>query len=278
MNATQIHEKVQKQYGKIAKAGSSCCGGCGCSTPDVAAKRVGANIGYSESEMDAVPEGSNLGLGCGNPTALASLSEGDTVLDLGSGAGFDCFLAAQKVGDTGRVIGVDMTPAMLERARANAEQGGYANVEFREGQIESLPVEDDAVDTIISNCVINLSPDKPQVFREAHRALKPGGRIFVSDIVLLRPLPWFLRRSMRLYSACIAGALSKDDYLAAIEGAGLDEVEILGESAYSIDNLVDIAEFGAMVRVLAKISYFRRLASSVVSLKVTATKRPSASI
>ena len=270
MKATQIHEEVRKQYGKIAKAGRSCCGSCASS--DSTARKVGANIGYSDTEMDGVPEWANLGLGCGNPTALASLKEGDTVLDLGSGAGFDCFLASRKVGDTGHVIGVDMTLAMVERGRANAEKGGYANVEFREGHIESLPVEENSVDTIISNCVINLSPDKPQVFREAYRVLKPGGQIFVSDIVLLRPLPWFLRRSMALYAACIAGALTKEAYLEAMKQAGFESLEILGDSAYSIDNLVADPSIGKLARVVAGIPYVRRVVSSVVSLKVTAGK------
>lgn len=272
MNATKIHEEVQERYGKIATAGSSCCGGCGCAPPDTMAREVGANIGYSAAEMDAVPEGANLGLGCGNPTALAALKEGDTVLDLGSGAGFDCFLAAKAVGETGHVIGVDMTPAMLERARANAEKGGYGNVEFRQGHIEALPVEDNSVDVIISNCVINLSPDKPQVFREAYRVLKPGGRIFVSDIVLLRPLPGFLRNSMALYAACIAGALSKEDYLAAARSAGFSTVDVLGEAPYSVDNLVADPSFGKLARFAAKLPYFRNRVASVVSLKVAATK------
>ncbi len=274
MKAAQIHEEVQKQYGKIAKTGSGCCGSGRCASPELTARRVGANIGYSDTDMDAVPEGANLGLGCGNPTALASLKEGDTVLDLGSGAGFDCFLASREVGDTGRVIGVDMTPAMLERARANAEKGGYSNVEFREGHIEALPVEENSVDTIVSNCVINLSPDKPQVFREAYRVLKPGGQLFVSDIVLLRPLPWFIRRSMALYAACIGGALTRDSYLDAMKAAGFEPLEILGESAYSIDNLVADPSIGKLARIVARIPYARRVVASIVSLKVAATKRP----
>ncbi len=272
MEATKIHEEVQKQYGKIAKAGSSCCGGCGCAPPDEAARNVGANIGYSDAEMDAVPKGANLGLGCGNPTALASLKEGDTVLDLGSGAGFDCFLAAREVGETGRVIGVDMTPAMVARARANADKGGYGNVEFREGHIEALPVEDNSIDVIISNCVINLSPDKPQVFREAYRVLKPGGRIFVSDLVLLKPLPGLLRRSVALYAACIGGALPKGAYLDAMGQGGFETVEILGESAYAIDNLVADPSVGHVARLVARVPYVKRLVASVVSLKVSATK------
>ena len=160
-------------------------------------------IGYSEEEMTAVPEGANLGLGCGNPTAMASLKEGETVLDLGAGAGFDCFLAAGKVGPEGRVIGIDMTPEMLEKARENAQKGNFSNVEFRLGEIENLPVADGIIDIIISNCVINLVPDKDRVFSEAFRVLKPGGRIMVSDIVLTKELPDFIKNNMAAYVGCI---------------------------------------------------------------------------
>ena len=270
MNTTEIHEEVQERYGKIAQSGGGCC--CSCGSADTQARTVSADIGYSDAEMDAVPDGANLGLGCGNPTALAALKEGETVLDLGSGAGFDCFLAAKAVGESGRVIGVDMTPAMLQRARANAEKGGFHNVEFREGHIESLPLEDDGIDTIISNCVINLSPDKPQVFREAYRVLKPGGRIFVSDIVLLRPLPGFIRRSMALYAACIAGALPKAAYLDAIEQAGFTGIDVMSESRYSIDNLVADPAVGRVVKFVARLPFVRRRIEGVVSLGVTATK------
>lgn len=274
MAITRVHKEVQKTYGKIAKSGGSCCGPITCcGVQDASAFRtVSGNIGYSEAEMDAVPDGSNLGLGCGNPTALGALKEGETVLDLGSGAGFDCFLAARKVGESGRVIGVDMTPAMLERARANAEKGGFKNVEFREGQIESLPVKDGEVDTIISNCVINLSPDKLQVFREAFRVLKPGGRIFVSDIVLERHLPWFVRQSSAMYSACIAGALLEPEYLGTIKAAGFEGITIGTRAVYSVDNLVADPGVGRLTRFLLTIPYFRTMASGVVSLGVSAAK------
>jgi len=196
---------------------------------------VSKAIGYTDEELASAPEGANLGLGCGNPTALASLVEGETVLDLGSGAGFDCFLAAQKVGDTGKVIGVDMTPEMIEKARKNAQMSNCANVEFRLGEIENLPVADNSVDVIISNCVINLSPDKERVFRDAFRVLKPGGRLMVSDIVLLKALPDFIRESVAAYVGCIAGAMLKDDYLAAIGKAGFQDVKILEETVFPVD-------------------------------------------
>ena len=192
-------------------------------------------IGYSEDELAGVPQGSYLGLGCGNPVALASLAEGETVLDLGSGAGLDCFLAADRVGESGRVIGVDMTQEMLRLARRNAAEGGYRNVEFRLGEIENLPVRDGEADVVISNCVINLSLDKPRVFREAYRALKPGGRLLVSDLVLLRPLPEKISRSAAAYAACIAGAALKDDYLEAVREAGFWQVEVLEETSYTLE-------------------------------------------
>lgn len=274
MAITRVHKEVQKTYGKIAKSGGSCCGPatcCGAADPS-AFRTVSGNIGYSDAEMDAVPDGSNLGLGCGNPTALGALNEGDTVLDLGSGAGFDCFLAARKVGESGRVIGVDMTPAMLERARSNAEKGGFKNVEFREGQIESLPVADGEVDVIISNCVINLSPDKAQVFGEAYRALKPGGRLFVSDIVLKQPLPWFIRRSTAMYSACISGALLESEYLGAMQAAGFTEITIGKRAVYSMENLVAEPGVSRFTRFLLSIPYFRAMAEGVTSLGVSAIK------
>src|SRR3989337_4332744 len=207
MEESKIRKYGRDRYAGIARQGSSCCGpetSCGCTvTPEDASQR----IGYSEEELKAVPPGSNLGLGCGNPIALASLKEGETVLDLGSGAGFDCFLAARAVGSKGRVIGVDMTPEMIEKARENARKGGYANVEFRLGEIENLPAADNSVDAIISNCVINLSPDKKQVFNEAYRVLRPGGRLMVSDIVLYKELPDAIRNSVESYIGCLSGAI-----------------------------------------------------------------------
>ncbi len=222
--------------------------------------------------MASVPEGANLGLGCGNPVALASLKEGEVVLDLGSGGGFDAFLAAKRVGKKGKVIGVDMTPEMLERARENAKKGKYKNVEFRLGEIENLPVADASVDVIISNCVINLSPEKERVFSEAYRVLRPQGRLMVSDIVLLEPLPAFLKTTTSLV-ACVGGAALKEDYLYALEGAGFSDVKIVEESVYSIDSLLDLPEVEA---IMEKGKLTRQKAESyaknVVSMKVKAVK------
>jgi arsenite methyltransferase len=188
-------------------------------------------IGYSAEELQSIPEEARMGLGCGNPTALASLKEGEVVLDLGAGGGIDCFLASVAVGKTGRVIGVDMTPEMLHRARENARNGSYDNVEFRLGEIENLPVADGTVDVVISNCVINLSPDKARVFNEAYRVLKPGGRVMVSDMVLTRELPEDIRNSLAAYAGCVAGASLKEDYLLTITKAGFEDVEVVSEQS-----------------------------------------------
>jgi SAM-dependent methyltransferase len=234
-DTTDIREIVREKYGAIAEGGASgCCDGpgcvetgcCGADTPSL------TQIGYTSEQVAAIPEGANLGLGCGNPLAYAAAKAGETVLDLGSGAGIDAFLAAKEVGPTGRVVGVDMTPSMLQRARANAAKGGFQNVEFRRGEIEHLPVADESVDLIISNCVINLSPDKPKVFREAWRALRPGGRMLVSDLVLVRSLPDSVRRSVEAYVGCVAGASMKDDYVRMIREAGFTDVEIVNETSY----------------------------------------------
>jgi len=204
-------------------AGSlSCCGGTTTTTLDMKAHAYG----YSAEDTSAVPEGANLGLGCGNPIALASLRPGETVLDLGSGAGFDCFLAARAVGETGRVIGVDMTHEMLRKARANADQGGYTHVEFRLGEIEHLPVADASVDVIISNCVINLSPEKAQVFRDAFRVLKPGGRLAVSDVVATAPFPHEVQHDLALRAGCVAGASFLDDLEGMLKDAGFADIRI----------------------------------------------------
>ena len=236
---SDIRVVVREKYGAIAE-GRSCGCGCGCSLdePGRTTAETGASvldrIGYTAEQKAAVPEGANLGLGCGSPLAYAAARPGETVLDLGSGAGIDCFLAAREVGPTGRVIGVDMTPAMIERARANAAKGDYSNVEFRLGEIEHLPVSDGSVDLIISNCVVNLSPDKPQVFREALRALKPGGRALVSDLVLTRPLSPELEQDVDLYVGCVAGASLRADYLRMMREAGFAEIEVVAESGYQV--------------------------------------------
>jgi arsenite methyltransferase len=274
MEKEEIGKAVRERYGNIAKQGGSCCGpakSC-CGSTDLG-QNISRGIGYSEEELKVVPEGSNLGLGCGNPIALASLKEGEVVLDLGSGAGFDCFLAAKQVGSGGKVIGVDMTAEMLERARENARKGGFGNVEFRLGEIENLPVGDNQVDIIISNCVINLSPNKKRVFQEAFRVLRPGGRLMVSDIVLLKDLPGEIKNSVAAYVGCIAGATTKSQYLETIHVAGFEEPKVMGETAFPVDFLVNDPTVMEIAKNL-KLSPERAkdLASSVISIKVSATK------
>ncbi|OGD83572.1 arsenite S-adenosylmethyltransferase [Candidatus Curtissbacteria bacterium RBG_13_40_7] len=221
---------VRDSYAKIAKSSGGCgCGSCGCDSNLTVQKQSG-QMGYSQDEMNQAPKGSNLGLGCGNPVAIASLKEGEIVLDLGSGTGFDAFLASPKVGKTGKVIGVDMTDEMLEKARKNANKGNYANVEFRKGDIEDLPVEDNSVDVIISNCVINLAPDKEKVFSEAYRVLKRRGRLMASDVVLLKPLPEELKNDKELLVGCVSGAILKKDYLKLLGKAGFSDIIIQKET------------------------------------------------
>jgi arsenite methyltransferase len=224
---------VREAYGKIARGQEGCgCGTCGPDTKDFA-----KSIGYSEGELAVIPDEANLALSCGNPTALASLKEGEVVLDLGSGAGFDCFLAAAKVGPKGKVIGVDMTPEMVEKARSNAKKSGVKNVEFRLGEIEKLPVRDNSVDVVISNCVINLSADKTRVFQEIHRVLKPGGRIAISDIALLKELPEKVRESIAAYVGCVGGAILIDDYKKIVEAALLKDVRVTVKESSDCINL-----------------------------------------
>lgn len=225
MDESEKKQVIKEAYGKIAMVGGSCCsnGCCG----DSSAIDLSKSIGYSDNDINAVPD-ANLGLGCGNPTAFAELKPSDVVLDLGSGAGFDCFLAAQKVGKSGKVIGVDMTQAMVEKAQENSQKYGYINVEFRLGDIEALPVESESVDVIISNCVINLAPDKEKVFKEAFRVLKPEGIMYISDMVLLAELPENLKNDKDLLTGCLAGALLKEEYLGLLKRAGF-LVEVLNE-------------------------------------------------
>ncbi len=276
MKDTEVRKSVREGYAKIAKEGGSYCDtsnkACGCNS-NQSAKEASMNVGYSAEDVNSVPDGANLGLGCGNPIALASLKEGETVLDLGSGAGFDCFLASNKVGEKGRVIGVDMTPEMVEKARENARKGEYNNVEFRLGEIESLPVADNSVDVIISNCVINLSPEKERVFKEAYRVLKTGGRLMVSDIVLTKPLPEAVRGSVEAYIGCIAGAALENEYLGAIEGAGFRNVRVVDEIGIGLDSLKD-DPIAASIAESANFTdeQMKDAASSIKSIKVTAVK------
>ncbi len=274
MEQKQIKKKVREGYAKIAKQETTCCGSievcCGkANTPD----EISRTIGYTDEQLHSVPDGANLGLGCGNPTAIVSLQPGEIVLDLGSGAGFDCFLAANKVGPTGKVIGVDMTPEMLRKARQNAKKAGYTNVEFRRGEIEKLPVENTSVDVVISNCVINLSPDKKKVFEETFRVLRSGGRLAVSDIVLLKDLPEKIKNSVEAYVGCISGAILKDRYLKLIKDAGFTDIIITDESSYQIDVVIHKPRTQAVLEETGVTEdEFRKLEGYFVSIKVMAKK------
>jgi SAM-dependent methyltransferase len=255
----KVKKIVRESYGKIAKSGCSCCD-----------SGSGKELDYTEEELKSVPEGANLSLGCGNPVALASIKEGETVLDLGSGGGLDCFLAAKKVGEKGKVIGVDMTPEMIDRARRNARKGGYRNVEFRLGEIENLPVADKTVDLLISDCVINLAPNKKRVFEEALRVLKPGGRLLISDIVLLKKLPETIKKSKRAYVGCVSGATMKNEYLALLKDAGFQEVSIIEEAHFPAETI--IAEAAAEGVGSSKTFIAEEIANSVASVKVCGVK------
>jgi arsenite methyltransferase len=226
----EIRENIQKNYAKIARRGSAggCCsgGGCNCNSTPMDINESSMQIGYSEEDLSGAPSESNMGLGCGNPIAIAALKKGETVLDLGSGGGFDCFLARRQVGETGSVIGVDMTPDMIKLARKNAHKSGYTNVEFRLGEIEHLPVADSTVDVIISNCVINLSLEKDKVFKEAYRVLKTGGRLSISDVVATAELPEQIRQDLTMMTGCIAGAEYVENIKAMMEDSGFKDIEL----------------------------------------------------
>jgi arsenite methyltransferase len=266
---------VREHYTEVTKPDhpraiplKSCCGGTSL------AKQISKNIGYTEEDLTVVPEGANLGLGCGNPVTLASLREGEIVLDLGAGAGFDCFLAAQRVGANGRVIGVDMTPEMVEKARENARKGNYQNVDFRLGEIEHLPVADNSVDVVISNCVINLIPDKKTAFAEVFRVLKPGGRLMISDIVLLHELPDAIKISAAAYVGCISGALMKGEYLKTIREAGFEDVQVVEESIFPIECMANDPTARAIVKDVALTpERIKEVEHSVASIKVRGVKR-----
>jgi SAM-dependent methyltransferase len=247
----EIKKFVKDRYAKIASKGESCCPSCACPADLVEQAK---SVGYSEQEIRSVPEAAVMGLGCGNPTALAELKEGETVVDLGSGGGLDAFLVAQRVGEDGYVIGIDMTEEMIKRARENASRYGYNNVEFRVGEIENLPLEDDSIDVIISNCVINLSPDKLATYKEAFRVLRRNGRILISDLVTEGELPEDVRRSFEAWAGCIAGALEKQEYLNTIKKAGFRDVTIVAEHPFGEPGMDN------------------RLAGKIISIQVKAYK------
>lgn len=276
MDGEQIQTIVKSGYADIVKRNTKksflpkmfqCC------DPKEIAADIGKKIGYSEEELKNVPEDSNLGIGCGNPTALASITKGETILDLGSGAGFDCFLAAQQTGETGKVIGVDITPEMVEQAKKNAEKGAYKNVEFKIGEIENLPIERNSIDLIISNCVINLSNQKEQVFREAYRVAKPDGRMMISDIILLRELPDYVKNSVEGHIACLAGAVRKEVYLEAIQKAGFTDIRIDKEAPFPIELMLNdpIAEKIVRENNLTE-KEIKDIANSIASVSISAKK------
>jgi len=235
MDEKRIKTEVKKRYRQIAEKGSSCCSSCRSFGKSII--KQAESIGYSERELQSIPKDAIMGLGCGNPTTLAELKEGETVLDLGSGAGIDVFLAAIKVGKKGHVIGVDMTEEMVKKGKKIAKEQGFLNVKFKVGEIENLPIDENSIDVIISNCVINLSPDKFKTYREAFRVLKPSGRVLVSDLVTEGDLPEDIKKSFDAWSGCIAGALERNDYLNIIKKAGFNNVEIISENSFTEDGM-----------------------------------------
>jgi len=275
MDKEKIRESVREGYGKIARSGSGCgCGPASCCGSG-AAEQVAKSVGYSEAELAVLPEGANMGLSCGNPTAIASLRTGEVVLDLGSGGGFDAFIAGPKVGPTGRIIGVDMTSDMVSKARQGvatySKHTGLDNVEFRLGEIEHLPVADASVDVVISNCVLNLSPDKPQVWREIARVLKPGGRVAISDLALLKPLPQEIKDMIESLIGCIAGAVLVDETRAMAEAAGLTDVQLKSKAGY-VDSMMDWND-PLFHKVVERLPKGAKAGDYVTSLEVAAKKR-----
>jgi SAM-dependent methyltransferase len=269
-----VHERVREGYGAIARQGGSCCGPAKSCCGSGNAGALAANVGYSEDELSVLPEGANMGLSCGNPTAIAELKPGEVVLDLGSGGGFDVFIARAKVGASGRVIGVDMTADMIAKARKNAvsfrEKAGLDNVEFRLGEIEHLPISDNSVDVIISNCVINLSPDKPQVWREMVRVLKPGGRVAVSDLALLQPIPPSVAAMVEALVGCIAGAVLVKDTERMAKDAGLVDVALTEKRGY-VDMMTDWND-PLFRKIVESLPPGAKMAEFVTSLYVTGKK------
>jgi len=260
----ELMEFIRKRYGKIASnatSGASCCGDSSCCDSSSNSEQTSVNLGYSEKDLNDVPSDANMGLGCGNPLAFAGLKEGEVVLDLGSGGGLDCFLARRQVGETGYVIGVDMTPEMIALSRKNAKKAGYTNVEFRLGEIEHLPVADASVDVIISNCVVNLSLDKQQVFKEAYRVLKPGGRLCISDVVATAMLPDEVKRDLAMLAGCVSGAEYVENIRAMLQSAGFENIRMAPK-----DNSREIVNSWAPGK---------RLEEFVASFIIEAEKTPS---
>lgn len=277
----QIKEEVKERYTRaVTKESTGCCGGgCGTGEGILPSDRLVATAGYSDSEIRSIPQDAAANsFGCGNPLAFSGVKSGDVVVDIGSGAGIDCFLAAQKVGPQGRVIGIDMTPAMLEKARANAQKSGITNVEFRKGEAENMPIDNGTADWIISNCVINLSPNKPAVFREAFRVLKPGGHVSVSDI-MVEHLPEVLRESTALYTSCVAGAIPEAEYLDGLRQAGFVDVKVTERIVYDAEQILgmvqenfDTSGFAAMLKMPIAELVEKHVAGKVWSAKVVARK------
>ena len=279
MKADQIRTAVRERYGGIAAQTADATQEAGCCGPSCCGDEVGAfdpeaqaaKLGYAAEDLQALPEGANMGLGCGNPTALAGLKPGEAVLDLGSGGGLDCFLASKQVGAEGRVIGVDMTPDMVELARRNATKGGYDNVEFRLGEIEALPVADSSIDVILSNCVINLSAHKDRVFEEAFRVLKPGGRLMISDLICDQPVPEALLDSPDAVTSCLP--VERSDYLGQLRNAGFSGVEVEDEARFGTDHLAETSEIGQMLLANgADLEGVRAFAQGVRSAHIAAVK------
>ena len=281
MEDHEIKKIVRDRYGKVAKS-ASCCGPSQTTKIEITPKTTNTSCscssgitGYALGDIESIPDGADLGLGCGNPTASADLKKGETVLDLGSGGGIDCFLAANKVGDEGKVIGVDMTPDMIDVARENALKRNYENVEFRLGEIENLPVADNYVDVIISNCVINLSTDKDKVFQEAYRVLKPNGRVLISDIVLTKEIPESLKNNPDAYAVCIAGAILKEEYLQKIANAGFKDISVIEESAFPEAAIEEDPDtFEKIEKSSFTLDNIKSMLAATQSIKVKAIKKP----
>ncbi|MFX1250272.1 MAG: arsenite methyltransferase, partial [Promethearchaeota archaeon] len=262
MDEDNVRQTVRERYANIA-TGQGTSSASNSEEQSETPKEQSNLMGYSKEDLQSIPKGSNLGLGSGNPVALASIQPGEVVVDLGSGAGVDCFLAAKRTGETGKVIGIDMTPQMIDKARANAKQGGYPNVEFRLGEIEHMPVADNTADLIISNCVINLSPDKTQVFRDAYRVLKPGGRLMVSDILLSNELPEVVKQALETTVSCVSRAWLTEDYLGAIKAAGFEEVQVVDHTIIAPRTPPKELEEGKRIRTL--IAYGRKIEIELTS-------------